>query len=131
LKREVNKLELEVNKLKKQAKVQPSQDNRSNMVKKLKKGRTAPKIASQNPKKQVQHEKDEKIEYARRPHINSGIDYKTGDKHNLRVNKRGQEFIKFTKDNVQQEMKQNIKTANNASYSYANTSHVSHMSYKK
>jgi cell division protein FtsB len=37
LKREVKKLELEVNKLKKQAKVQPPQDNRSNVVKKLEK----------------------------------------------------------------------------------------------
>jgi hypothetical protein len=46
LKREVKKLELEVNKLKKQAKVQPAQDNRNNMVKKLKKRKTAPKIAS-------------------------------------------------------------------------------------
>jgi hypothetical protein len=107
LKREVKKLELEVKKLKKQAKVQPPQDKHSNMVKKLEKGRTAPKIASQQPKKQVQHEKDEKIEYARsvflnarRPHIMSGISYKTSDKHNYRVNTRGQEFIKFTKDNV-------------------------------
>jgi cell division protein FtsB len=40
LKREVKNLKLEVNKLKKQ-------NNRSNMVKKLKKGRTATKIASQ------------------------------------------------------------------------------------
>jgi hypothetical protein len=39
LKREVKKLELEVNKMKKQAKVQPPQDNRSNVVKKLKKGK--------------------------------------------------------------------------------------------
>jgi hypothetical protein len=83
LKREVKKLELEVNKLKKQAKVQPSQDNRSNVVKMLKMGKTAPKIASQPPKKQVQNENDEKIEYARsaflnarRPHIKSGIRYK-------------------------------------------------------
>jgi cell division protein FtsB len=37
LKREVNKLELEVNKLKKQAKVQPPQDNHSNVVKKFEK----------------------------------------------------------------------------------------------
>jgi hypothetical protein len=37
LKREVKKLELEVNKLKKQTKVEPTQDNHSNMVKKLKK----------------------------------------------------------------------------------------------
>jgi hypothetical protein len=76
LKREVKKLELEVNKLKKQAKVQPPQDNHSNMVKKVEKGRTVLKIASQQQKKQVQHEKNEKIEYARsvflnarRPHI--------------------------------------------------------------
>jgi hypothetical protein len=65
LKREVKKLELEVNKLKKQAKVQPPQDNRSNVVKKLEKGKTAPKIASQPSKKQVQNEKDEKVEYTR------------------------------------------------------------------
>jgi hypothetical protein len=44
LKREVKKLELEVNKLKKQAKLQSPQDNRSNMVKKLEKKKTAPKI---------------------------------------------------------------------------------------
>jgi cell division protein FtsB len=54
LKREVKKLELEVNKLKKQTKVQPPQDNRNNMVKKLEKGKTASKIACQLPKKQVQ-----------------------------------------------------------------------------
>jgi hypothetical protein len=53
LKREVKKLELEVDKLKKQAKLQPPQDNRSNVVKKLKKGKTASKIASQPSKKQV------------------------------------------------------------------------------
>jgi hypothetical protein len=77
-------------------------------VKKFEKGRTAPKIASQQPKKQVQHQKDERIEYersvflnARRPHIKSGIGYKNSDKHNLRVNTRGQEFIKFTKTNIQ------------------------------
>jgi cell division protein FtsB len=38
LKREVKKLELEVNKLKKQTKVQPPQGNHSNMMKKLEKG---------------------------------------------------------------------------------------------
>jgi hypothetical protein len=136
LKREVKKLKLGVNKLKKQAKVQPPQDNRSNTVKKLEKGTTAPKIASQPSKKQVQNEKGEKIEYVRsvflntrRPHIKSGISYKNGDKHNSRVNTKGQEFIKFTKANVQQEKKQSIKTNNNASYSYTNASHVSHMSY--
>jgi cell division protein FtsB len=61
LKREVKKLELEVNKLKKQAKVQHPQDNRSNVVMKLEKGKTAPKIASQPSKKQVQNKKDEKV----------------------------------------------------------------------
>jgi hypothetical protein len=96
LKREVKKLELEVNKLKKQAKVQPPQDNHNNMVKKLEKGKIAPKIASQPPKKQVQKEKDKKVEYARsvfsnarRPHIKSGIGYKNGDKHNSRVHTKG------------------------------------------
>jgi hypothetical protein len=78
LKREVKKLELEVNKLKKQAKVQPSHDNCNNMVNKLEKGKTAPKIVSQPPKNKVQKEMDEKVEYARivflnvrRPHIKS------------------------------------------------------------
>jgi hypothetical protein len=106
------------------------------MVKKLEKGKTTPKIASQPPKKQVQKERDEKVEYARsvvlnarRPHIKSGIGYKNDDKHNSRVNRKGQEFIKFTKANVQQEKKQSIKATNNASYSYTNASHVSHMSY--
>jgi hypothetical protein len=66
---------------------------------------------------------------ARRPHIKSGIRYKNDDKHNSRVNSKGQEFIKFTKANVQQEKKQSIKTTKNASYSYTNASHVSHMSY--
>jgi hypothetical protein len=105
------------------------------VVKKLEKGKTTPKIASQPPKKQVQNEKDEKIEYvrsvffnARMPHIKSGIGYKNGDKHNSTVNTKGQEFIKFTKANVQQEKKKSIKTTNNASYSYTNSSHVSHMS---
>jgi hypothetical protein len=60
LKREVKKLKLEVNKLKKQSKVQPPQDNHSNVVKKLEKGKPAPKIDSQPLKKQVQNEKDKK-----------------------------------------------------------------------
>jgi hypothetical protein len=103
------------------------------VVKKVEKGKTAPKIASQPSKKQVQNEKGEKVEYvrsvflnARRPHIKSGIDYKNDDKHNSRVNTKGQEFIKFTKTNVQQEKKQSIKTINNASYSYTNASHMSY-----
>jgi hypothetical protein len=45
------------------------------------------------------------------------------------VNTKGQEFIKFTMTNVQQEKKQSIKTTNNASYYYTNASHISHMSY--
>jgi hypothetical protein len=135
LKREVKKLELEVNKFKKQAKVQPPQDNHKNMVKKLEKEKTAPKIAPRPPKKQVQKERDEKVEYARsvflnarRPHVKSGIGYKNGDKHNFRVNTKGEEFIKFTKANVQQEKKQSTKITNNVSHSYANASHVSHIS---
>jgi hypothetical protein len=44
------------------------------------------------------------------------------------VNTRGQEFIKFTKVNIQQEKKSSIKTTSNASYSYNKDSHVSHMS---
>jgi hypothetical protein len=95
-----------------------------------------PNIASQPSKKQVQNEKDEKVEYVRsvflnvmRPHINSGIGYKNGDKHNSRVNTKGQEFIKFTKPNVQQEKKQSIMTTNIASYPYTNASHISHISY--
>jgi hypothetical protein len=112
------------------------------MGKKVEKGRTAPKIASQQQRKQGHHKKEEKIlmdenvEYARsaymnarRPHIKTRIGFKTDDKNNSRVNTKGQEFIKFTKANIQQEKKQNIKTTNNASYDYTNTSHVSHMSY--
>jgi hypothetical protein len=108
LNREVKNLELEVNKLKTQPKVEPPQDNHNNMVKKLEKGKTAPKIASQPPKKQVQKEKDERVEYARSvflnarmPHIKRRIGYKNGDKQNSRVNTKGQEFIKFTMANVQ------------------------------
>jgi hypothetical protein len=43
LKIEVKKLELEVDKLKMQAKVQPPQDNHSNMVKKLQKEKNCTK----------------------------------------------------------------------------------------
>jgi hypothetical protein len=127
---------LKVDKLNKQAEVQPPQDNCSNVVKKLEKGKTISKIASQPPKKQVQNENYENIEYARSvfliaimPHINSGIGYKNGDKYNSRVNTNDQKIIKFIKSNVQQEKKQSIKTTNNTSYSYTNASHVYHMSY--
>jgi hypothetical protein len=51
----------------------------------------------------------------------------TGDKYNSRVNTKGQEFIKFTRANIQNEKKQNIKTTNNASYTYTIASHISHM----
>jgi hypothetical protein len=62
------------------------------MVKKLEKGRTTPKIASQHQSKQIHHKKeykssmDEKIKYARiaylnekRTHIKRGIGYKTSE----------------------------------------------------
>jgi hypothetical protein len=58
LKREVKRLEFEMNKLKKQTMVQPPQDNHSNKVKKHEKERAAPKTSSQQPRKQVQLEKD-------------------------------------------------------------------------
>jgi hypothetical protein len=51
---------------------------------------------------------------------------KNGDNHNSKLNTKGQEFIKFTKANVQQENKQNIRTTKNASYSYTNASHMSY-----
>jgi hypothetical protein len=82
------------------------------MVKKLEKEGTTPKIASQQQRKQVHHEKDENVKYVRsvflnvrRPHIKNEIGYKAGDKHNSRVNIRGQEFIKFIKCNIQYEKK--------------------------
>jgi hypothetical protein len=62
------------------------------------------------------------------PHIKNDIGYKMGEKYNSRVNTKGQKFIKFTKANVQQEKKQNTKITNNVSHSYANASHVSHIS---
>jgi hypothetical protein len=51
--------------------VQPTQDNRSNVVKKLEKRQPAPKIASQSSKKQVQNDKDEKVEYVRSVFLNA------------------------------------------------------------
>jgi hypothetical protein len=134
-----------VNKLNKQAKVQPPQDNYRNMMKKLQKGRTTPKIDSQDQNKQIHHKKeeknpmDEKIEYARnaslnarRLHIKNGVGYRTGDKHNSRVVTNGKEFINFTKANMLQDKKKAIKITNNASFSYkfnANASHVSRMAH--
>jgi hypothetical protein len=129
--------------LEKQAKAQASQDNRRNMVNKLEKGGTAPKLAPQYQMKHTHHKKeeraniDEKIKYARsvflnarRPHIKNVIGYKSGDKHNLRVNSNGKEFIKFTNGNSHQEKKQSPNNSNHVSYAFnTNVSYVSHMSY--
>jgi hypothetical protein len=102
-----------------------------------------PKLAPQQQIKYTHHKKeetiniDENIEYARnvflnarRPHIKNGIGYKSGDKHNSRVNSNGKEFIKFTKSNSYQEKKQSLNNTNHVSYaSNANISYVSYMSY--
>jgi hypothetical protein len=140
LKLEVKRLEQKVNMLEKQVKVQPSQDNYRNMVNTLENGRIVPMLAPQQGKKPTHHKKeekaniDEKIEYertvflnARRPHIKNGIGYKSGGKHNLRVNSNGKEFFKLTKGNSHQDKKQSINNANHVSYTSA--SYVSHMSY--
>jgi hypothetical protein len=142
LKLEVKRLEQKVKVLEKQAKVRSPQDNRRNIVNKLEKGSNFTNRASQQLNKaqplKRQHKgiEDEKIKYARSaylnarmPHIKNDIDYKMGDKHNARVNTKGQKFIKFTKANVQQEKNQSTKITNNISHSYANASHVSHISY--
>jgi hypothetical protein len=83
--------------------VKPPQDNHRNMVNKIKKGSNFIKRASQQSyktqplKMQQKGIKDEKINYARSvylnarmPHIKNGIDYKSGDKHNSRLNTKGQ-----------------------------------------
>jgi hypothetical protein len=135
LKLEVKRLEQKVKMLEKQAKVRPPQDNHRNMVNKLEKGSNFTKRASQQSnkaqplKRQQKGIEDEKIKYARMSHIKNGIGCKMGDKHNSRVNTKGQKFIKFTKANVQQEKKQSTKITNKVSHSYANASHVSHISY--
>jgi hypothetical protein len=126
--------------LEKQVKAQPFQDKHRNMVNKLEKGRTTAKLASQYQMKPTHHKNeeraniDEKIKYARNvflnarmSHIKNGIGYKSGDKHNLRVNSNGREFIKFTKGNSHQEKKKCLNNFNHVSY--ANASYVSHMSY--
>jgi hypothetical protein len=122
--------------LEKQDKAQPSHDYHRNMVNKLEKGRTTPKLAPQHQVKHSHHKKeeraniDEKIEYPWRPHIKDGIGYKSGDKHNLRVSSNGKEFIKFTKGNSHQEKKQSLNNSDHVSYaSNANASYGSHMSY--
>jgi hypothetical protein len=142
LKLEVKRLEQNIKMLEKQAKVRPSQDNRRNMMSKLENGSNFTKQASQQSnksqllKRQQKGIEYEKIKYAKSAylnaimsHIKNDIGYKMGDKHNSRVNTKGQKFIKFSKANVQQEKKQNTKITNNGSHSYANASHVSHISY--
>jgi hypothetical protein len=102
LKLEVKRLEQMVSKFVKKAKVRPSQDNHRNMMNKLEKGSNVTKRASQpfnkaQPlKKQQKTIEEEKLEYARsaymsmrRPHIKSGISYKTSNKHNTRMNTKG------------------------------------------
>jgi hypothetical protein len=118
LKLEVKRLEQMVSNFVKQAKVGPFQNNHRNMVNMLEKGSNITKQASQPSnkaqplKKQQKTIEKEKLEYARsaylnmrRPHIKCESGYKTGNQHNIRVNTKGQEFIKFTKVNVQQENK--------------------------
>jgi hypothetical protein len=65
---------------------------------------------------------------ARRPHIKNGICYKIGDKHNLRVNNNGHEFIKFTKGNSHQ-VKQDHKATNYVSNVDANYSYIPYHSF--
>jgi hypothetical protein len=78
------------------------------MVNKLETGRIAPKLARQHQMKHIHQKKEErvnidkKIEYtrsvfmnARRPHIKNGIGYKSGNKHNSRVNSNCKEFIQL------------------------------------
>jgi hypothetical protein len=126
--------------LEKQVKAQPSQDNRRNMVNNLEKGKIVSKLAPQQQKRPIHHKKEEmtniveEIKYARsvflntrRPHIKIGIGYKSGDKHNSRINSNGKEFIKSTKVNSYQYKNQILNNTNHASY--ANASYVSHMSY--
>jgi hypothetical protein len=140
LKLEVKRLEHKVKVLEKHVKAQPTQDNHRNMVNKPEKGKTVPMLAPQQQKKTINHKKeeraniDEKIEYAqsvflnaRRPHIKNGIGYKSGDKHNSRVNSSGKEFIQFSMGNSYQDKKQILNNTNYASY--ANAYYASHMSY--
>jgi hypothetical protein len=86
-------------------------------------------------KKQQKTIKDEKIEYTRstylnvrRPHIKNSIGYKMREKHNIRVNNNGQEFIKFTKHNFHQ-VKQNNKPTNHLSNIDANAFYMSYHAF--
>jgi hypothetical protein len=130
-----------VSELVKQAKVRPPQDNHKNMVNKLEKGSNFTKQAFQQSrkaqclKKQQKTIKKEKLEYAknadmnaRRPHFKNGLSYKMGDKHNLKVNNNGQEFINFTKGNSHQ-VKQDNKETNHVSSFSANASYMPHHAF--
>jgi hypothetical protein len=86
-------------------------------------------------KKQQKTIEEDKLVYARsaylnarRPHINNGIDYNMGDKHNSRVNKNGQEFIKFTQGNSHQ-VKQDNKATNQISNVYVNAYYMSYHAF--
>jgi hypothetical protein len=140
LKLEVKRLEQKVNVLEKQDKAQPSQDNRRNIVNNLKKGKTVHKLAPQQQMRPTHHKKeerdniDENIKCARsvflnvrRSHIKNDVGYKSGGKHNSRVNSNDKELIKFTMGNSYQEKRQSLKNINHVSY--ANSSYISHMSY--
>jgi hypothetical protein len=58
LKLEVKRHEQKVKVLKKQAKAQPSQDNRKNMVNKLEKGKTVSKLSLQQQMRTTHHKKE-------------------------------------------------------------------------
>jgi predicted transcriptional regulator len=58
---EVKRLEQKINMLEKQGKVQPSQDNRRNMVNKLEKGMTMSKLAPQQQMNPTHHRSKKKL----------------------------------------------------------------------
>jgi hypothetical protein len=60
LKLEVKRLEQKVKVLDKHAKAQPSQENCRNMVNKLEKGKTMPKLAPQQQMRTTHHKKEER-----------------------------------------------------------------------
>ena len=64
----------------------------------------------------------QKVAYkeGRPPHIQSGVGFVEGAKHNARVNLKGNEFIKFVKEGGN--YKKQVKTKNTNISSYANTS---------
>jgi hypothetical protein len=120
--------------------MQPPKDNHRNILNKLEKEKTVPKFTPQQQKRHIHNKKEEminineKIEYVRsvflntrKSQIKNSIGYKSGDKHNSRVNSNGKEFIKFTKDIFYEDKKQSLNNTNHPSN--VNASYVSHMSY--